>query len=132
VQQSQDNCNYMVDKLEKGPTVMCVKLAQINLKKSYQKLDKSKIKNRAHVKCFECSTMGHFSSKCPNKKDDQAMLSRRQGSLSQRRCFACNEKGHKIVACPKEETTKQICQNLRVQFDKPNDSVSAENFRTTR
>jgi uncharacterized membrane-anchored protein YhcB (DUF1043 family) len=32
----------MVKKLEKGSTVTCAKLSQINLKKSYQKLDKPK------------------------------------------------------------------------------------------
>jgi hypothetical protein len=117
VQPSQDNRDYMVNKLEKGSTITCAKFPQINLKKSYQKLDKSKIKKRARVKCYECSTMGHFSSQCPNKKEDQAKLSRRQRSLSQRRCFACKEKGHKIIACPKEEIVNQIYQNPRVRFE---------------
>jgi hypothetical protein len=65
----------MVKKLEKGSTVLYAKLPEINLKTSYQKVDKTKIKKKAHVKCFECSTLGHFSSKCPNKKNDQANLS---------------------------------------------------------
>jgi hypothetical protein len=87
VQSSQDNRNHMVKKLEKGSTVICAKLPQINLKTSYQKGDKTKINKKAHAKCFECSTLGHFSSECPNKENDQAKLSRRQRSLSQRRCF---------------------------------------------
>jgi hypothetical protein len=87
VQSSQDNRNHMVKKLEKGSTVICAKLPQINLKTSYQKVDKTKINKKAHAKCFECSTLGHFSSECPNKENDQAKLSRRQRSLSQRRCF---------------------------------------------
>ncbi|WP_428028738.1 hypothetical protein, partial [Arcobacter sp.] len=78
VQPSQDNRDYMVKKLEKGSTITCAKLPQINLKKSYQKIDKPKIKKKAHVKCFECPTLGHFSSECPNKKSDQAKLSRKQ------------------------------------------------------
>jgi hypothetical protein len=85
VQQSQDNRNHMVKKLEKGSTVTCSKLPQINLKTSYQKVDKLKIKKKAQVKCFECSILGHFSSECPNKKSGQAKPSRRQRSLSQRR-----------------------------------------------
>jgi hypothetical protein len=93
----------MVKKLEKGSTVTCAKLPQINLKTSYQKVDKTKMKKKTHVKCFECSTLGHFSSECPNKKNDQAKLSRRQRSLSQRRCFACKEKCHNIAICLKEE-----------------------------
>jgi hypothetical protein len=68
VQPSQDNHDHMVKKLEKRLTVSCAKLSQINLKISYQKVDKTKIKKKAHVKCFEYSTSGHFSSECPNKK----------------------------------------------------------------
>jgi hypothetical protein len=77
VQPSQDNCDHMVKKLEKESTVTCAKLHQINLKTSYQKVDKPKIKKKAHVKCFECSTLGHFSSECPNKRNDQTKSSRR-------------------------------------------------------
>jgi hypothetical protein len=57
VQPSQDNRDHMVKKLEKGSTVTCTKLPQINLKTSYQNGDKLKIKKKAHVKCFECSTL---------------------------------------------------------------------------
>jgi hypothetical protein len=101
----------MVRKLEKGSTITCAKLPQINLKTSYQRVDKTKIKKKAHVKCFESSTLGHFSSECPNKKNDQAKLSRRQRRLSQRRCFACKEKCHSIVDCAKEDASKQVRQN---------------------
>jgi Pyruvate/2-oxoacid:ferredoxin oxidoreductase delta subunit len=103
----------MVKKLEKGSTVTCTKLPQINLKTSYQKVDRLKIKKKAQVKCLECSTLGHFSSECPNKKSDEAKPSRRQRSLSQRRCFGC-KKGHNIVVCPKEEALKQVYQNRTV------------------
>jgi hypothetical protein len=81
VQPSQDNRDHMVKKLEKGSIVTCAKLPQINLKKSYQKIDNPKIKKKAHVKCFKCSILRHFSSECLNKKNDQSKLSRRQRSL---------------------------------------------------
>jgi hypothetical protein len=68
VQTSPDNHDHMVKKLEKGSTVTCVMLSQINLKTSYQKVDKTEIKKKDHVECFECSTLGHFSSECPNIK----------------------------------------------------------------
>jgi hypothetical protein len=110
VQLSQDNRDHMVKKLEKGSTVICAKLPQINLKTSYQKVDKTKIKKKSYVKCFECSTFGHFSSECPNKKNDQAKLSRRQRSLSQRMCFGCKEKGHNVADCPRKEESKQVCK----------------------
>jgi hypothetical protein len=111
VQLSQDNCDHMVKKIEKGSIFTCAKLPQINLKTSYQKVDKSKIKKKAHVKCFECSTLGHFSSECLNKKSDQAKPSRRQRSLSQIKCFGSKEKDHNIAVCPKEQGSKQVCQN---------------------
>jgi hypothetical protein len=126
LQQFQDNCDHMVKKLEKGSTVLCAKLPQINLKTSYQKIDKTKIKKKAHVKCFECSTLGHFSSECPNKKNDQVKLSRRQISLSQRRCFSCKEKDHNIADCPRKEELKQVYKNWAVRFGKPECPFSTE------
>jgi hypothetical protein len=74
VQSSQDNHDHIVNKLEKGSTVICAKLPQINLKTSYQNVDKIKIKKKAHVKCFECSILGHFSSECLNKENDQHVI----------------------------------------------------------
>jgi hypothetical protein len=131
VQSSQDNSDHMLKKFDKGSTVTCAKLPQINLKTFYQNIDKTKIKKKAHIKCFECSTLGHFSSECPNKKNDQAKISRRQRSLSQKRCFACKEKGHNIADSPREETLKQVCQNWMVRFGKPDSPVSTENYRTS-
>jgi hypothetical protein len=46
VQPSQDNRDHMVKKLEMGSTATCAKLPQINLKTSYQKVDKPKIKKK--------------------------------------------------------------------------------------
>jgi hypothetical protein len=78
------------------------------------------------VKCFECSILGHFSSECPNKKNDQVKLSRRQISLSQRRCFSCKEKDHNIAECPRKEELKQVCKNWAVRFGKPECPFSTE------
>jgi hypothetical protein len=131
VQQSQDNRDHMAKKLEKGSTVTCAKLPQIKLKTSYQKVDKTKINKKAHVKCFECSTLGHFSSECPNKKSDQAKPSRRQRSLYQIRCFGCKEKGHNIADCPNEEASKQVCQNRTIRFGKLEYPILPENSKTS-
>jgi hypothetical protein len=49
MQPSQDNHDNMVKKLEKGSTVTCAKLSQINLKISYSKVDKIEIKKKTHV-----------------------------------------------------------------------------------
>jgi hypothetical protein len=62
VQPSQDNLDNMVNKLENGATVTCSKLPLTDLTKSHHKSSMYKIKKKTHVKCFECSTMGHFSS----------------------------------------------------------------------
>jgi hypothetical protein len=132
VQPSQDNRDHMVKKLAKGSTITCTKLSQINLKTSYQKVDKLKINKKALVKCFKCSTLGHFSCKCPNKKSNQAKPSRRQMDLSQRRCFACKGKYNNIANCLKEEATKQVCQNRNVQFGKLYSPILAQNSRSSR
>jgi hypothetical protein len=121
----------MMKKFEKRSTVTCAKLPQINLKTSYQKIDKIKIKKKVHVKCFECLTLGHFSSEYPNKKNDQVKLYRRKRSLSQRMCFTRKGKGHNIADCPKEEVSKQVCQNWRVRFGTPDSLILTENFRTS-
>jgi hypothetical protein len=131
VQPSQDNRGHMVKKLEKESPITCTKLPQINLKTSYQKLNKLKINKKAHVKCLECSILGHFSSECLNKKSDQAKPSRRQRNISQRRCFGCKEKCHNIAIYPKEEASKQVCQNQTVWFGKLEYPILTENFRTS-
>jgi Pyruvate/2-oxoacid:ferredoxin oxidoreductase delta subunit len=60
MQPSQNNRDHMVKKVDKGSTVTCGKLPQINLKTSFQKVDKPKIKKKTQVKCFECSILEHF------------------------------------------------------------------------
>jgi hypothetical protein len=57
VKPSQDNRDHMVKKLENGSTITYAKLSQINLKASYQRIDKTNVKKKAHVKCLECSIL---------------------------------------------------------------------------
>jgi hypothetical protein len=112
VQPYQDSRDHMVKKLEKGSIITYNKLPQINLKTCYQKVDKLKIKKKTYVKCFECSTLGHFSSECPNKKSDQAKPSRRQRSLSQKMCFRCKEKRPQYSCLPKRRSFKANLSKL--------------------
>ncbi|RCV37981.1 hypothetical protein SETIT_8G105900v2 [Setaria italica] len=95
-QPSQDNRD-VVKKLESGSTFQssCNNADKSTMK---QKQDKKK-KRLDHIKCFECSKMGHFASMCRKKKEDKPALSKRQRILSKRRCFNCHEKGHKIASC---------------------------------
>jgi hypothetical protein len=53
--QSKSSCDEHIlqeKKFERGSTITYANLLQINLKTSYQKVDKTKIKKKAHVKCF--------------------------------------------------------------------------------
>jgi hypothetical protein len=63
VQPSQDNRDHMVKKVEKGSTVTCAKLPQINLKTSYQKVDKPKIKKKAKSSALSAQ---HWDTSHPN------------------------------------------------------------------
>ncbi|TVU06931.1 hypothetical protein EJB05_46967, partial [Eragrostis curvula] len=126
VQPSQDNRDDMVKKLEKGSTVTCTKSPINKLKKIHDKSDKQIFKKKAQVMYLECSSIGHFASKCPSKKIDQTSLSRRQRRLSQRKCFGCMEGGHKIASCPKKGKGVLTSQNRMFRFDKPEVPVSAE------
>ncbi|TVU17709.1 hypothetical protein EJB05_33760, partial [Eragrostis curvula] len=126
VQPSQDNRDDMVKKLEKGSTVTCTKSPSNNLKKIHDKSDKQMFKKEPQVMYLECSSIGHFASKCPSKKIDQTSLSRRQRRLSQRKCFGCMEEGHKIASCPKKGKGVLTSQNRMFRFDKPEVPVSVE------
>jgi hypothetical protein len=46
-------------------------------------------------------------------------------------CFICKEKCHNIADCPKEGALKQVYQNRRIQFAKPDSPISVENSRTS-
>ncbi|TVU25523.1 hypothetical protein EJB05_28022, partial [Eragrostis curvula] len=126
VQPSQDNRDDMVKKLEKGSTVTCTKSPSNKLKKIHDKSDKQMFKKKPQVMYLECSSIGHFASKCPSKKIDQTSLSRRQRRLSQRKCFGCMEQGHKIASCPKKGKGVLTSQNRMFRFDKPEVPVSVE------
>jgi hypothetical protein len=63
VQPSQDNCDHMVKKLEKGSTVTCAKLPQINLKTSYQKVDNPKTKKKHKSSALSAQ---HWNTSHPN------------------------------------------------------------------
>uniref|UniRef100_K3Y1C3 CCHC-type domain-containing protein n=1 Tax=Setaria italica TaxID=4555 RepID=K3Y1C3_SETIT len=98
VQPSQDNCEIMVKKLEKGSTVT-YSAPQRHLKISNSKIqEKNKFE---HIKCFNCSKIGHFAYTCPTKLKGKETLSKKQRSLARKRvCYRCNERGHIAATCP--------------------------------
>jgi hypothetical protein len=71
------------------------------LKKENKGMSKIQEKKKmAHVKCLECSNMGHNASRCSNEVDDQVTLPKKKTSRSKRKCYGSNEKGHEIASCP--------------------------------
>jgi hypothetical protein len=107
VQPSQDNCEPMVKKLEKRIIVTRSISQQSRKINDHKTEDKMKLD---HIKCYKCSHMGHYSSMCSFKEEDNPNQSKRKRSLAQRRCFGCHEKGHKVEACVNQ---------LRVSSGKP-------------
>jgi hypothetical protein len=111
VQPSQDNCDHIVKKLEKGSTVTCAKLPKINLKTSYQKVDKPKIEKK-HIS----STLSdqHCDTSHPNvptrKMIKQISIEDKETYLRED-TLPVNKKSHNIADCRKEEASKQVCQN---------------------
>jgi uncharacterized small protein (DUF1192 family) len=120
-QPSQDNCDYMVKKLETGTTVACTKSLEENVKNLWiakRKEQKKKINtsakglNRASMqgniqgndqatlhtkkskKCSECFEKGHLTRSCPYIKN--GLIINKDDKL----CFKCSKKGHLVKSCP--------------------------------
>jgi hypothetical protein len=74
VEPSQDNCEPMVKKLEKR-TIITRSISQQSLKINDHKTnDKEKLN---HIKCYNCSHMGHYASMCLFKEEDNPNQSKR-------------------------------------------------------
>ena len=92
VQISQDNCDDMVKKLEKGSNVTSSAPRQ------------GQVKENCLVQSKE-SSMEYNSSTCSMKPKNKTKLSRRQKYRAKTRVHCrCKEKGHLIAACPIQQS----------------------------
>ena len=74
----------------------------------------------AHIKCFKCEDMRHFSSKCPTKFEKKAQatherqgnekhhMSNKEKAQSKRKCYSCRKRGHMANSCPLGNNSKPI------------------------
>lgn len=53
-------------------------------------------KTSTEVKCFNCSELGHYASRCPRTQK------------SRRSCFSCGSDGHLAATCPKKREVKKV------------------------
>jgi hypothetical protein len=91
-QSSQDNCDYMVKKLETRTTVACTKPLEENVK------NLRNVKRKEQKKKINTSTksLNHASMQGNIQGNDQATLHTKKS----KKCSECFEKGHLIRSCP--------------------------------
>jgi uncharacterized small protein (DUF1192 family) len=121
-QPCQDNCDYMVKKLETGTTVTCTKpleenvrnLRNVKRKEQKKKIntstkslnhasmqgniqgnDQATLHTKKSKKCSECFEKGHLIRSCPYIKENDLIINK-----DDKHCFRCSEKGHLVKSCP--------------------------------
>jgi hypothetical protein len=74
----------------------------------------------AHIKCFKCENMRHFSSRCPTKLEKKAQvtherqgngkhhMSKEEKAQSKRKCYSYRERGHMAHSCLLGNNSKPI------------------------
>jgi hypothetical protein len=120
-QPSQDNCDYMVKKLETGTTVACTKSLEENVKDlriakreeqkkkintptkslnhasiqgNIQGNDQATLHTKKCNKCSECFEKGHLIRSCHYIKNGSII------NKDDKLYFKCSKKGHLVKTCP--------------------------------
>jgi hypothetical protein len=87
-----------------------------------KKMRKSKEEKKkfAHIKCFKCEDLGHFTSKCPTRLDKKAQatherqgnekhhMSNEEKAQSKRKWYSCRKRGDIAHSCPLGNCSKSI------------------------
>jgi hypothetical protein len=80
--------------------------------------NQDKKRDCAHIKCFRCRDIGHFSLGCPTKLEKKAQgtherlgtekhnLSKEEKTQTKRMCYSCRERRHVAHSCPLGENSK--------------------------
>jgi hypothetical protein len=148
-QPSQDNCDNMVKKLQKGTTLACTKPFQKNTNKDMSKTQGEKINahiicsnnvpmcfnkersKRSDRRCYGCKEKGHEIGSCLHLKNQDFARSRnmtiKKDEIKRKMhckdkhhiCYNCHEKGHLFKVCPKGKTPKSNLSILSNMFRRP-------------
>ena len=102
MQPSQDNCDDMVKKLEKGS----------NLTTSAPQQGQSKRKSLVQVKKSNMGQKGSTSLMQPKNKTKPSRKEKQRAKT--KACFKCKEKGHLIAECPvlQNETRSDLTHQI--------------------